>query len=221
MNRIIVALDVCDAEEARTLIKGLGPEADFYKIGFELYAAAGMNFVREALDSFGKKVFLDLKLHDIGETVFRATKEICRQNVTFLTVHARPKVMSAALRGRGSAACRLLGVTILTDLEPADLVGISITELLDRRVRQALDAGVDGVVCSPLEAARVRELAGPKLTIVTPGVRSSGAALGDQKRVATPREAIENGADYVVVGRQITHAAKPREAFDQISREIG
>ena len=220
MNRIITALDVDTAAEATRLIETIGDGADIYKVGLELYAAAGMDFVRQVAHSFCKKVFLDLKLYDIGETVLRATRQICLTDIEYLTVHARPKVMRAAVEGRGKAKTKLLGVTVLTNFEQADLFGISIADLVERRVCQAVEAGMEGMVCSPLEVRRVREIAGPNLTLITPGVRSKGAAAGDQKRFSTPREAVKNGADYVVVGRQITQAPNPRAAFEEITAEI-
>jgi len=190
----------------------------------ELYAVGGMQFVSQ-LNSLGKKIFLDLKLYDIGETVKRATRRICETGLaTFLTVHGSRTVMQAAVEGRGQSHTRLLAVTVLTSFDQDDLADlgyhVSISDLVDLRVNKAKDSGMDGIVCSPLEVGRVRQLAGPKLKLVTPGVRSAGAAKGDQKRVATPREAIGDGADYLVIGRQVTRAADPRAACEEVLAEV-
>jgi orotidine-5'-phosphate decarboxylase len=225
-NPIIVALDVDTTDEALQLIETIGEQIDFYKIGMELYAVAGMEFVRKLTSSFGKKVFLDLKLYDISETVKRATQQICKNDVAFLTVHARKKVMDAAVEGKGASETKLLAVTVLTNFNQADLIDLgysatmTIPDLVELRVRQAVKSGIDGIVCSPLEVAKVREIVGDKLQLVTPGVRSTGAAVGDQKRVATPREAIQSGADYVVMGRQVTRASDPRAECERILDEI-
>lgn len=204
----------------------IGPAANFYKVGFELYAAGGMEFVSQ-LASFRKKVFLDLKLYDIGETVKRATRKICQSEaVTFLTVHACRSIMEAALEGRGDSRVKLLAVTVLTSFAQDDLLdlgypaSVSVEDLVEQRVRKAVEMGIDGVICSPREVARVRAVSGPKLMLVTPGVRSAGASTGDQKRVATPHDALCDGADYLVIGRQVTRAADPRAAIEQILEEI-
>ena len=222
-NPIIIALDVETLEEARTLVRRLGPHAGFYKVGMELYAAAGMTMVRELLDQ-GKEVFLDLKFYDIPETVKRAVGQVARTGVRFLTVHAVPSVMRAAVEGRGDSPLQLLGVTVLTSFSREDLRELGhdceVSELVAVRTRQAMDARVDGVVCSPLEAAAVRRIAGPDAILVTPGVRSAGAAKGDQKRVATPAEAIRDGANYLVIGRQITRAADPAAEAARVLEEI-
>jgi orotidine-5'-phosphate decarboxylase len=206
------------------LVEAIGAATDFYKVGMELYAAAGMPFVSQ-LTSLGKKVFLDLKLYDIGETVKRATRQICwAASPAFLTVHGSRAVMQAAAEGRGESRTQLLAVTVLTSFDQEDLAdlgyNVPVSDLVELRVNKAKDSGMDGIVCSPLDVARVRRVAGPDLKIVTPGVRSAGAAKGDQKRVATPREAIEDGADYLVIGRQVTRAADPRAACEKILTEI-
>ena len=222
-DRLIVALDVETAVEARVLIAALDGAASFYKVGLELYTAAGMDFVRE-LKAQGHRVFVDLKLYDIGETVKRAVAQVAKSGADFLTVHGSRAVMAAAVAGRGAASLRLLAVTVLTSFDENDLRQMGYTcdvsSLVDLRVRNAMDAGVDGVVCSPLEVARVREIAGPRATLVTPGVRSAGSSLGDQKRVATPAEAIARGADYLVIGRQVTRSGDPRAEFLKICAEI-
>jgi orotidine-5'-phosphate decarboxylase len=182
-----------------------------------------MEFVNELVNR-RKRVFLDLKLYDIGETVKRATRQIVRSGVTFLTVHGSEAVMRAAVEGRGSAPTQLLAVTVLTSFDRKDLLDLgyqsTVEDLVALRVNKAIASGVDGIVCSPLELPNVRRIGGSKLKLVTPGVRSTGAAVGDQKRVATPAEAIRNGADYLVIGRQVTRAENPREACHQILQEI-
>ena len=222
-NPLIIALDVADAEQARLVIKRLGDSVSFYKVGMELYAGEGMLFVQELIAS-GKDVFLDLKLYDIGETVKRATARIAQTNVRFLTIHGSNTVMQAAVEGRGASTLQLLGVTVLTSFDQQDLMELGypckLLDLVVHRVRNAMLAGVDGVVCSPRDAPAVRHAAGPQAIVVTPGVRSHRTATGDQKRVATPAEAIENGANYLVIGRQVTRAADPRAEVNRILEEI-
>jgi orotidine-5'-phosphate decarboxylase len=222
-NPIIVALDVDSAEEARALVARLGASVNFYKVGMELYAAAGMEFVRELLGQ-GKDVFLDMKFYDIGETVRRAVAQVARTGVRFLTVHGSGPVMRAAVAGREGSGLKLLAVTVLTSFDEQDLADLgypcACSELVAMRVRKAMEAGIDGLVCSPLEAESVRRLAGPAAILVTPGVRSAGASKGDQKRVATPAEAIRDGADYLVMGRQITRAADPAAEAARVLAEI-
>jgi orotidine-5'-phosphate decarboxylase len=222
-NQIIVALDVDSAAAARALVARLGSQVGFYKVGMELYAAAGMDFVRELLDQ-GKDVFLDQKYYDIGETVKRAVRVAARSGVRFLTVHGSSQVMRAAVEGRGDAATKLLAVTVLTSFDQQDLADMgyacAISNLVALRVRKAAEAGMDGLVCSPLDVLAVRAQAGPQAILVTPGVRSGGAAKGDQKRVATPGDAIRDGADYVVMGRQITRAADPAAEAARVAEEI-
>ena len=196
----------------------------FYKIGMELYAGAGMDFVRK-VSGLGKEVFLDLKLYDIGETVKRATQRICGSGaVTFLTVHGSRTIMQAAADGRGTAPTKLLAVTVLTSFDQEDLADLGypvpVADLVELRVKKAVASAMDGIVCSPLEVARVRQIAGPKVKLVIPGVRSVGASIGDQKRVATPAEAINDGADYLVIGRQVTRAGNPALACQRILDEI-
>jgi orotidine-5'-phosphate decarboxylase len=221
-NPVIVALDFDSADVARELVEQLGDLVSFYKVGLELYAAAGMSFVRELVER-GKDVFLDLKLYDIGETVKRATVQVARSGARFLTVHGSRAVMQAAVEGRASSPLKLLAVTVLTSFDQDDLADLgypcAVADLVSLRVRKAMEAGVDGIVCSPLEVAMVRALA-PRAILVTPGVRSAGAGKGDQKRVATPAEAIRAGADYLVIGRQITRAADPRQEALRIMAEI-
>jgi orotidine-5'-phosphate decarboxylase len=219
---IIIALDVPSAAEARALVASLGDAADFYKVGLELYAVAGMDFVRE-LKGQGKRVFLDLKLYDIGEQVKRAVAAISVSGVDFLTIHAVKQVMEAAVAGRGSSL-KLLAVTVLTSFDENDVLdegyALTLGELVEKRVGHAIEAGVDGIVCSSLEVAKVRAMTRPNMTLVIPGVRSAGKSAGDQKRVATPAEAIASGADYLVIGRQVTRAEDPRAELFKILDEI-
>jgi orotidine-5'-phosphate decarboxylase len=220
---VIVALDLESGGEARSLIGSLGDAASFYKVGLELYTSTGVDFVRE-LKAQGHRVFLDLKLYDIGETVKRAVAQVARLGVDFLTVHGSRAIMEAAVAGKGAAPLQLLAVTVLTSFDESDLRQMgypcTVSDLVELRVRNAMEAGVNGIVCSPLEAARVRRVAGPQAILVTPGVRSRGAAAGDQKRVATPAQAIADGADYLVVGRQVTRADDPRGEMLQVLEEI-
>jgi orotidine-5'-phosphate decarboxylase len=220
---LIIALDVPSAAEARDLVRQLGDHGSFYKVGLELYTAAGIAFVRE-LVAEGKQVFLDLKFYDIGETVKRAAAQAAASGATFLTVHGIGSVMRAAAEGRAHSSLKLLAVTVLTNLDQQDLHAdgykLSLRDLVALRVRNALGAGMDGVIGSPVEASAIRAQAGPGLLLVTPGVRSRGATTGDQKRVATPAEALRDGADYLVIGRQITRAADPAAAVQSLREEI-
>jgi orotidine-5'-phosphate decarboxylase len=222
-DQIIVALDLESAQQARELVARLGSSIGFYKVGLELFITAGMGFVEELLQQH-KRVFLDLKLYDIGETVKRAVRQAAGSRVEFLTVHGVPQVMRAAREGRGNSALKLLAVTVLTSFDQPDVTadGYSgpLSDLVYLRVANAIEAGMDGLVCSPRDAIAVRAQAGPRMILVTPGVRSAGASTGDQKRVATPGEAIRNGADYVVIGRQITRAANPSAEAERVVQEI-
>ncbi len=222
-NPIIVALDVPSPGEALALVEKTGDAVDFYKVGMELYAAAGPEFVRR-LVSLGKRVFLDMKFYDIPETVRRATAQVASLGVDLLTVHGSGAVMRAAVEGRGDSSLRLLAVTVLTSFDAEDLADLGypadVAGLVSLRVRKACEAGVDGLVCSPLEVSSVRVQAGAGKILVTPGVRSAGTAQGDQKRVATPVEAIRNGADFLVIGREITRAADPGAEARRILRDI-
>lgn len=222
-NPIIVALDVASAGEARALVSRLGDAVSIYKVGMELYAAAGMEFVRELVGD-GKDVFLDMKFYDIPETVKRAVRQVAGAGVRFLTIHGSGPVMRAAVEGKGEAPLQLLAVTVLTSFDREDLDDLGypceVSDLVSLRVRKAREAGVDGIVCSPLEVASVRATAGPAAVLVTPGVRSAGAAKGDQKRVATPAEAIRNGANYLVIGRQITRSEDPAAEARRVLNEV-
>jgi orotidine-5'-phosphate decarboxylase len=222
-NPIIIALDVESAEQARNLVHRLGDSVSVYKVGMELYAAAGMEFVRELVGQ-GKQVFLDMKFYDIPETVKRAVAQVTRSGVRFLTVHGSAAVMRAAREGKGDAPLQLLAVTVLTSFDRDDLADLGypcqVSDLVRLRVRKAVECGFDGIVCSPLEVAEVRAIAGPTAVLVTPGVRSAGAAAGDQKRVATPAEALRAGASYLVIGRQVTRAPDPRAEAARILEEV-
>jgi orotidine-5'-phosphate decarboxylase len=222
-NPIIVALDVDSVEDARSLVHRIGDGTSFYKVGLELYSVAGVEFVKELLAE-GKRVFLDLKLYDIGETVKRATARIAELGPDFLTVHAVNQVMKAAAQGRGEHKLKLLAVTVLTSFDQTDVDGMGyhlpLSGLVSLRVRQAVQSKMDGVICSPVDLAAVRKAAGPGMLLITPGVRSAGAATGDQKRIATPAQAIHDGANYLVIGRQVTRAADPRQACEEILAEI-
>lgn len=223
-NPIIVALDVESAAEARALVSAIGAAAGFYKVGLELFSAAGPDIVRE-LVAGGNEVFVDLKLHDIGETVRRAAAQVARLGARFLTVHSSPQAIRAATLGTAGSQLKIIAVTVLTSFDQADLEamgyrGWSIPALVDEFVARGSEAGAGGFVCSPLEVARVRAIAGPAATLITPGVRSSGAPAGDQKRVATPAEAIRAGSDYLVIGREITRAADPAAAARLILHDL-
>jgi orotidine-5'-phosphate decarboxylase len=222
-NPIIVALDLDSADEALKLVRRIGDAVDFYKVGMELYAAAGPDFLARLQDE-GKRVFLDMKFYDIGETVKRTVAQVARRGAAFLTVHGSQAVMQAAVEGRGGTELKLLAVTVLTSFDESDLRQLgytcSVKELVELRVRNAMTSGIDGIVCSPVEVAGVRALAGPKATLVTPGVRSTGSEAGDQKRIATPREAVQRGADYLVIGRQITRAADPAAEAARVRNEL-
>ncbi len=222
-NPIIVALDYETAAEASALVARLGDRVHTYKVGMELYAAAGMAFAKQ-LRAQGKDVFLDMKFYDIPETVRRAVCQVARAGLQFLTVHGSDAVMRAAVEGRGAANLKLLAVTVLTSFDQQDIEDLGypcdVASLVDLRVKKARALRVDGIVASPLDAARVRRLAGPEAVLVTPGVRSAGAAKADQKRVATPAEAVRDGADYVVMGRQVTRAADPAAEVERVLEEI-
>lgn len=222
-DRVIVALDVATLREAYGLVNQLGDMASFYKIGYRLAFAGGLQLAEELLRE-GKKVFLDLKLHDIGNTVAEGVQSLTRLSPTFLTVHAYPQTMRGAVEGRGDSAIALLAVTALTSYDDDDLhdagYRLAVRDLVALRAQQARTSGVDGIVCSAAEAGIVRAAVGPGMLIVTPGIRPSGAASGDQKRTLTPAEAIRAGVDHMVIGRPIIRAADPRGAAGAIMDEI-
>lgn len=222
--RLIVALDLPTRADAEAMVERLGESVVFYKIGLQLLAVGGMESARE-LKRRGRKVFLDWKLHDIGATVEKATAAIAAAEAgDLITVHAEPQVLAAAVKGRGDAPLKILGVTVLTSLTSEDLSEIGydlrLEQLVERRVRQVLEAGADGVIVSPREAALARRIGGPDLLVVTPGVRPAGAALDDQARAATPADTLSQGASHIVCGRPITAADDPRAAALAIAAEM-
>lgn len=221
-QRLIVALDLPSVETAAAMVALLGETVSFYKIGYELAFAGGLAYA-PALVAGGKRVFLDLKLHDIGHTVAAGVKSLARLGASFVTVHAYPQTMKAAVEAR-EGDLRILAVTVLTSYNDADLAAagydFTVPELVEERAAQARDIGVDGVVCSAAEAAKVRAVVGHRLSVVTPGIRPAGADAGDQKRIMTPAAAIAAGADYLVVGRPIVAASDPRAAAEKIVEEI-
>ncbi len=221
-ERLIVALDLSSVEAAEAMVARLGDAVSFYKIGYQLAFAGGLTYA-QTLAGSGKRVFLDLKLHDIGNTVAQGVKSVARLGATFLTVHAYPQTMQAAVEAR-EGSLRILAVTVLTSYDDRDLKAAgydaSVKNLVADRAEQARGLGVDGLVCSPQEAANVRSIVGTEMVLVTPGVRPAGAAAGGQKRVMTPAAAIAAGADYLVVGRPIIAAADPRAAAKAIVAEI-
>lgn len=215
-DRLVVALDMPSVEEARLLVASLGDTVTFYKVGLELLFAGGLELARD-LRRQGKKVFLDMKLLDIGNTVERAVANAAELDITFLTVHGQDlKTLRAAVSGRGGSKVKLLAVTVLTNLSTQDLAqqgsSLSPADLVLRRAEMAYAAGFDGVVASGQEAARIRAATGPNFLIVTPGIRLTGGTTDDQERVMTPDHAIMAGADHLVVGRPITQADDPRLA---------
>jgi orotidine-5'-phosphate decarboxylase len=223
-QRLIVALDVPSTDAARALIDRLGDSVGVYKIGLELLFSGGFQLTRD-LAAQGARVFVDAKLLDIETTVERATAAIARTGAQFLTVHATDrKTLAAAARGRGESGLKLLGVTVLTNLDNADLVQQGIDqaprELALHRAMLAREAGFDGVISSGREAAAIRDSAGADFLIVTPGIRPQGSAKQDQARAVSSSEAIAAGANYLVVGRPITGAADPRAAAEAIAEEI-
>jgi orotidine-5'-phosphate decarboxylase len=222
-DRLIVALDLPDAAAAEAMVGRLGDSVTFYKIGYQLAYADGLPLVRRLADS-GKKVFADLKLHDIGNTVARGVESIATLGAAFLTVHAYPQTMKAAVEAAAGSGLKILAVTVLTSYDDRDVhdagYRFGVSELAEVRARQAQALGVDGLVCSPEEAAALRKIVGPRINLVTPGIRPAGAASGDQKRIMTPARAIRAGADYLVVGRPVMEAPDPRAAADAIQAEI-
>jgi orotidine-5'-phosphate decarboxylase len=222
-DRLIVALDVASVAAAEAVIARLGDSVTFYKIGYQLAYAGGLPLVRQLADA-GKKVFADLKLHDIGNTVARGVERVAGLGATFLTVHAYPQTMKAAVEGRAGSGLKILAVTVLTSYDDGDLHAagyrLGVSDLVEARAQQAQVLGVDGLVCSPEEAAALRKIVGHQMNLVTPGIRPAGAATGDQKRIMTPARAITAGADYLVVGRPILEAPDPKTAADGIVAEI-
>ncbi len=222
-ERLIVALDVPSVTAAEAMVTRLGESVRFYKIGYQLAFAGGLPFAAGLIAS-GKQVFLDLKLHDIGNTVAKGVEGVAKIGATFLTVHAYPQTMKAAVEGKRGSKLRILAVTVLTSYDDADLAAagykMNVKELAAARAAQARESGVDGLVCSAEEATALRDVVGPSMVLVTPGIRPAGSATGDQKRIMTPAKAIAAGADYLVVGRPVVEAADPKTAADAIIAEI-
>jgi orotidine-5'-phosphate decarboxylase len=222
-DRLIVALDLPGLEQAEAMVARLGDSVTFYKIGYQLAYAGGLPLVRKLADQ-GKKVFIDLKLHDIGNTVARGVESIARLGATFLTVHAYPQTMKAAVEARAGSNLKILAVTVLTSYDDGDLHAagyrLGVSDLVEARAQQAQVLGVDGIVCSAEEVACLRKLVGHQMHLVTPGIRPAGAASGDQKRMMTPVRAIAAGSDYLVVGRPVVEAADPKAAAEAILAEI-
>jgi orotidine-5'-phosphate decarboxylase len=222
-DRLIVALDLPNVASAESVIAKLGDSVTFYKIGYQLGFAGGLPLARRLAEA-GKKVFIDLKLHDIGNTVARGVESVASLGGTFLTVHAYPQTMKAAVEARAGSDLKILAVTVLTSYDDGDLqeagYRLGVSDLVETRARQAEALGIDGLVCSPEEVANLRTIVSPRMTLVTPGVRPAGSAIGDQKRIMTPARAIAAGADYLVVGRPVMEAADPKAAADAIQAEI-
>ena len=222
-DRLIVALDVPNVAAAEAMIARLGDSVTFYKIGYQLGYAGGFPLVHKLVDA-GKKVFLDLKLHDIGNTVAKGVESVADLGATFLTVHAYPQTMKAAVEARAGSKLEILAVTVLTSYDETDLreagYRLGVSDLVKLRAEQAKAIGVDGLVCSAEEAANLRTIAGSQMSLVTPGIRPAGSAVGDQKRIMTPARAIAAGADYLVVGRPVMEASDPKAAAEAIVREI-
>ena len=221
-DRLILALDVPNVLQGLDLAQKLGPSVSFYKIGLGMLTGGGLALAQELKGELGKRIFLDLKLFDIGATIEAAVRGLAGLDLDFLTVHGDPQVVRAAAEGRGDKGLKILAVTVLTSLDRADLDANLIrpgdlSEIALERAARAFAAGADGVIASPQEAALIRALPGAKgKLIVTPGVRPEGTALGDQKRVMTPAEALLAGADHIVVGRPIWQAPDPRAAAEAI-----
>jgi len=222
-ERLIVALDFPSVAEAEHLVVSLGDSVTFYKVGYQLAFAGGIDFAR-ALAGAGKRIFLDLKLHDIGNTVAKGVESVARLGAAFLSVHAYPQTMHAAVDACAGTDLRLLAITVLTSYSDADLAAagydFTVAELARERAEQARDIGMHGLVCSGHEVSVLRPIAGGSMVLVTPGIRPAGADAGDQKRVMTPAAAISAGADYLVVGRPITAAADPNAAAEAVIADI-
>jgi orotidine-5'-phosphate decarboxylase len=222
-DRLIVALDLPSVAAAEAMVARLGEAVNFYKIGYQLGFAGGLPLVRQLADQ-GKKVFVDLKLHDIGNTVARGVESVAKLGATFLTVHAYPQTMKAAVEARAGSGLKILGVTVLTSYDDGDLHAagyrLSVSDLVEARAQQAQVLGVDGLVSSPEEAALLHKIVGHQMLLVTPGIRPAGSATGDQKRIMTPARAISAGAHYLVVGRPVLQSADPKAVADAIQAEI-
>jgi len=225
-DRLIVALDVPNLLQGQELVDQIGDAVSFYKIGLGMLTGGGLALANELKQERGKRIFLDMKLFDIGATIEAAVRGLAQFDLDFLTVHGDPHVVAAAKEGAAGSNLKILGVTVLTSLDRGDLDNClikdgAIPDLVTERAGKAFEAGADGVIASPQEAAMIRALPESKgRLIVTPGVRPTGAALGDQKRVATPASAIKDGADHIVVGRPVWTADNPRQAAQVIVSEL-
>src|SRR5438045_8420450 len=222
-DRLIVALDLPALDAAEAMVARLGDSVTFYKIGYQLAYASGLPLAKQLAKS-GKKVFVDLKLHDIGNTVARGVESVAKLGATFLTVHAYPQTMKAAVEARAGSGLKILAVTVLTSYDDGDLHAagyrLGVSDLVEARAQQAQVLGVDGLVCSPEEAASLHKVVGHQMKLVTPGIRPAGAALGDQKRIMQQARRTAAGADYLVVGRPVLEAADPKAAAEMIVAEI-
>jgi orotidine-5'-phosphate decarboxylase len=218
-DRLIVALDTPTVQDAQKLVTQLGDAVSFYKIGYRLAFSGGLTLAQDLVAS-GKHVFLDLKLHDLGNTVREGVQSLAGLGMTFLTVHAYPQTMRAAMEGRGTSSLRLLAVTALTSYDDKDAeeagYRLAVRDLVRLRAQQASGIGMDGIVCSAAETAVVRERVGAHVAIVTPGIRPQNADQGDQKRTLSPEEAMRAGVNYLVIGRPIVQAENPRTAAQSI-----
>jgi len=226
LDRLVLPVDVPTVAEAERLVRRTEGKVGVYKIGMELQFAGGLEFARD-LARDGKKVFLDVKLHDIDNTIEKAVRNVAKMGMTFMTLHGYPKTMRAAVRGlreEGNPDLCLLGVTVLTSMDEQDLLDAGyrgpLGDLVEARAKDARVAGMGGIVCAATEAQKLRSVLGDELVIVTPGIRPAGSAAGDQRRVMTPARAIEAGSDYLVVGRPISQAADPGAAADAVVAEI-
>ncbi|MBX9709809.1 MAG: orotidine-5'-phosphate decarboxylase [Xanthobacteraceae bacterium] len=222
-DRLIVALDLPSIAAAQAMVARLGDSVSFYKIGYQLAYTGGLSMVGE-LAGAGKKVFVDLKLHDIGNTVASGVESLAKLGATFLTVHAYPQTMKAAVEAREGSPLKILAVTVLTSYNDSDAqeagYRLGVSDMVEMRARQAQAIGVDGIVCSAEEASNLRKILDPKIALVTPGIRPAGSDIGDQKRIMTPTRAIQSGVDYLVVGRPVIGAADPKAAADAIVAEV-
>ncbi|MEH2490230.1 orotidine-5'-phosphate decarboxylase [Bradyrhizobium sp. AZCC 2230] len=222
-DRLIVGLDLPNLDAAEAMVDRLGDSVTFYKIGYRLAYAGGLPLVGKLADK-GKKVFLDLKLHDIGNTVMQGVQSITKLGATFLTVHAYPQTMKAAVEGCAGSGLKILAVTVLTSYNDDDLHAagyrLHVSELVEARAAQAQALGVAGIVCAPEEVGNLRKIVGHQTSLVTPGIRPAGSAVGDQKRIMTPGRAIAAGADYLVVARPVLEAADPKATAEAIHAEI-
>jgi orotidine-5'-phosphate decarboxylase len=222
-DRAIIALDLPDVAAARRMVEILGADGTFYKIGYELAFVGGLDLARELIGA-GKKVFLDLKLHDIPNTIEKGVGQIARLGATFLTVHAYPQTLAAAAKAASGSGLGILGVSVLTSMDDGDLsragYALGVRDLVTRRATQVRDAGCHGLVCSAAEITAVRASVGADLALVTPGIRPAGSDIGDQKRVMMPGEALRAGADHLVIGRPITAADNPKAALQAILADM-